>query len=353
MSSLRFFWYNVRMKTQIGVGVAVLSALAAEGKDFDRDELNAMLDKLAASPVPRNTKIFGATCYVVAAPRPEVFEYVCKKCGTHTTYPLSSRQIGNALARYRDGVASLKALGLDIELDESPLCRKCHSAKELNIPTRAKIVAEPTREDEKAQFHWKIGDAVAIKSCDKIFCRVSPIKPDEWWMSAKDISDKGEVLGEHVTIRYSPSPDGIEGTWIGKGIVLDRLPARPGDPEDWVRVQFPDEIRRRWEDRGTSFRTRLLGDFSYEEDDDASFGRFERLAWVINGKRTFVRSTDDIDILKAFLLGKEDVEIGFRHEKEALRSQLRRLRELLGPVSESDGLAPLDDPGDVPVEVDI
>ena len=28
----------------IGVGVAMLSALAAEGKDFDRDELNAMLD---------------------------------------------------------------------------------------------------------------------------------------------------------------------------------------------------------------------------------------------------------------------------------------------------------------------
>ena len=103
-------WYNANMKTQIGVGVAVLSALAAEGKDFDRAELNAMLDKLAASPVPRNTKISAATCYVVAAPRPEVFEYVCKKCGTHTTYPLSIRQIGNALARYRDGVASLRAL---------------------------------------------------------------------------------------------------------------------------------------------------------------------------------------------------------------------------------------------------
>ena len=41
------------MKTQIEVGVAVLSALAAEGKNFDRDELNAMLDKLAASPEPK------------------------------------------------------------------------------------------------------------------------------------------------------------------------------------------------------------------------------------------------------------------------------------------------------------
>ena len=31
---------------KIGVGLAALSALAAEGKDFDREELNAMLDKL-------------------------------------------------------------------------------------------------------------------------------------------------------------------------------------------------------------------------------------------------------------------------------------------------------------------
>ena len=44
VNSLGCFWYNVRMKMQIGVGVAMLSALAAEGKDFDRDELNAMLD---------------------------------------------------------------------------------------------------------------------------------------------------------------------------------------------------------------------------------------------------------------------------------------------------------------------
>ena len=34
------------MKTTLGVGISVLSALAAQGKDFDRTELNAMLDKL-------------------------------------------------------------------------------------------------------------------------------------------------------------------------------------------------------------------------------------------------------------------------------------------------------------------
>ena len=124
----------------IGVGVAMLSALAAEGKDFDRDELNAMLDKLAASPEPEVRSGRSAMCYSPASPRPEVFEYVCKKCGTHTVYPTNTLKMAYVLARYRDGVASLRALGLDIKLDESPLCQKCHSAKELDIPTRGRIV---------------------------------------------------------------------------------------------------------------------------------------------------------------------------------------------------------------------
>ena len=44
------------MKMKIGVGLAALSALAAEGKDFNREELNAMLDQLAASPEPKVKK---------------------------------------------------------------------------------------------------------------------------------------------------------------------------------------------------------------------------------------------------------------------------------------------------------
>ena len=52
------------MKTEIGVGAAVLAAFAAEGKDFDRAELNAMLDKLAASPEPKSATLMMATCYV-------------------------------------------------------------------------------------------------------------------------------------------------------------------------------------------------------------------------------------------------------------------------------------------------
>ena len=59
--------------THIGVGIAALAALAAEGKDFSREELNAMLDKLAASPEPKSVLAMIATCDLLceghAAPR--------------------------------------------------------------------------------------------------------------------------------------------------------------------------------------------------------------------------------------------------------------------------------------------
>lgn len=85
-----------------------------------------------------------------------------------------------------------------------------------------------------------------------------------------------------------------------------------------------------------SLRTKFLGDFSYEEDDGVSLGRFERLAWIINGKRTFV-SGGDIDILRAFLSGEKLVNDDDEHP---LKRDLPRLRELLGGkcrTSESGG----------------
>ena len=52
--------------TQIGIGIAALSALVVEGKDFNRAELNAMLDRLAASPEPKVRRGPQATCRMPA-----------------------------------------------------------------------------------------------------------------------------------------------------------------------------------------------------------------------------------------------------------------------------------------------
>ena len=160
---------------QIGIGIAALSALAVEGKNFNRDELNAMLDRLAASPEPKSATLMMATCYVRAMPRPAGFEYVCKKCGNHTVYLENTKQMANVLARRRDEVASLRAMGLDIALDETVLCQKCKSAEELGLPTAGTIVKRPDKGSEAEKFAWHIGDKVRItEAYDSGWCRVLP-----------------------------------------------------------------------------------------------------------------------------------------------------------------------------------
>ena len=52
-------------------------------------------------------------CYKMALPKPEDFEYVCSKCGTKTVYPQNRRARRRFLRTLRDGVASLKAKGLN------------------------------------------------------------------------------------------------------------------------------------------------------------------------------------------------------------------------------------------------
>ena len=328
------------MKMKIGVGVAVLSALAAEGKDFDRDELNAMLDKLAASPEPKVRRGPQATCYKMAMPQPERFEYVCKKCGTHTVYPANTRRMASWLARYRDDEASLKAIGLDISLDESVLCQKCKSAKdiglpeELGVPTGGTIIDRPKEEAAAKEFGWEIGDRVEIIHCydTSDIYYVWPT-PRDCWISAKYVSETGEILGDSVNVRIAPRIDAKVVWLVSKSDKpVRRLPAKPGDPAEWVRI----EARKEWfqiseETTGRhSFPVpkKLLGDLSYGSGASSNPARIDKLAWVINGKRTIVR-TYDARILKAFLTGKTIWKREF-DEEVSVKNALPRLRELLG-----------------------
>ena len=337
------------MKTEIGVGAAVLAAFAAEGKDFDRAELNAMLDKLAASPEPKSATLMMATCYVRAMPRPAGFEYVCKKCGNHTVYLENTRQMANVLARRRDEAASLRALGLDIALDETVLCQKCKSAEELGLPTAGTIVKRPDKGSEVEKFAWHIGDKVRItEAYDSGWCRVLPASSNAW-VSARYISEKGNILGDGVRIRLAPSLDAtVLGSLYRAHPPLKRLPARPGDPADWVRVEWPPEDDHYL---GYSVKSRFIGDLSYDEKDFVAPCRIDKLAWIINGKRVVVND-DDAKILKAFLTGEKTIEDRFCG-KTSLKGELRRLRKLLGPGESDPLIGPFDAVEDVKVEVDI
>ena len=335
--------------TQIGIGLAALSALAVEGKDFNREELNAMLDQLAASPEPKSATLMMATCYVRAMPRPAGFEYVCKKCGNHTVYLENTRQMANVLARRRDEAASLRALGLDIALDETVLCQKCKSAEELGLPTAGTIVKRPDKGSEAEKFAWHIGDKVRItEAYDSGWCRVLPASSNAW-VSARYISEKGNILGDGVRIRLAPSLDAtVLGSLYKAHPPLKRLPARPGDPADWVRVEWPPENDHYL---GYSVKSRFIGDLSYDEKDFVAPCRIDKLAWIINGKRVVVND-DDAKILKAFLTGEKTIEDRFGG-KTSLKGELRRLRKLLEPGESDPLIGPVDTVEDVKVEVDI
>jgi hypothetical protein len=335
--------------SQIGVGLAALSALAAEGKDFNREELNAMLDKLAASPEPKSAMLMMATCYVRVMPRPAGFEYVCKKCGNHTVYLENTRQMANVLARRRDEATSLRALGLDIALDETVLCQKCKSAEELGLPTAGTIVKRPDKGSEAERFAWHIGDKVRITEVyDFGWCRVLPASSNAW-VSAGDISEKGNILGDGVRIRLAPSLDAtVLGSLYKAHPPLKRLPGRPGDPADWVRVEWPPENDGYL---GYSVNSRFIGDLSYDEKDFVAPCRIDKLAWIINGKRVVVND-DDAKILKAFLTGEKTIKDRFGRDV-SLKGELRRLRKLLEPGESDPLIGPVDTVEDVKVEVDI
>jgi hypothetical protein len=129
---------------------------------------------------------------------------------------------------------------------------------------------------------------------------------------------------------------------------LKRLPARPGDPADWVRVEWPPENAHYL---GYSVRSRFLGDLSYDEKDFVAPCRIDRLAWIINGKRVVVND-DDAKILKAFLTGEKTIEDRFGRNY-SLKRELRRLRKLLEPGESDPLIGPVDTVEDVKVEVDI
>ena len=335
------------MKTQMGVGLAVLSVLAAEGKDFSREELNAMLDKLAASPEPKVKRGPMATCYKMAMPLSVESSYKCAKCGAVTKY--FNSDFDNTLAFYRDAVVQLKGMGLNIALDESALCQKCRSARELGLPTGGTVVKRPPEGPKDEKPRWNVGDKVRIIDVPEHgLYRIMPVLR-EAWVSAKCISESGDVMGNDVYIRLSPNPDAVVLGTVNKAFPqLKRLPVQPNDPADWVRVEWPHESEGYA--YGYSVESMFIGDLSYDEKDFVSPCRIDRLAWIINGKRIVARD-DDAKILKAFLTGEETID-GRCGVKESLKGELQRLRKLLGP-GESDPLAPVDQYKDVEVEVNI
>ena len=316
------------MKTELGISVVVLSALAAQGKDFDRTELNAMLDKLAASPEPKIEPDAGAMCYEMAEPRLESYEHQCRKCGEKTVYPSDQKEWRRYLRTLRNGALSLKAKGLNIELDDSCLCRKC--GKEvfiagengLSITNRGKIVAVPQDGDERRKFGWRIGDELQIVGVEDGMFRARPIS-NEVWIRQGDVEPNSGMILKRTDLLLHPE-EGACALWAyDPGEKVKIIKREAGDPSGWLRVEksFPPEWTVHIDPRYVGEMTCLKGNIGHPD-------RFRHLAWVINGRRIDARSSD-IEILSAFLSNKRIVTDEFDNQ-EPLKKYLPRLRELLG-----------------------
>jgi hypothetical protein len=299
------------MKMQIGVGVAVLSALAAEGKDFDRAELNAMLDKLAASPEPKVRRGPAAMCYSVAIPRPAESVYKCPKCGAVTKY--FSNHFEDTLAFYRDGAVQLKGMGLDISLDESSLCHVC-------TPGKPKPVTGYRKTGEGK------GDKVRIIECRKDGYTTQVIKRENaiGWIKKESLSNDVVVVDYAYPLsRVGPGirPVIVE---LGRGERVKLLPRSPEDPEDMVRIDASLYYLGTW----MFLRKEELTDIDYGDGSLASDERIDNLHWIICGNRVKAQRSD-VEILKTFLSGELVYRYGHGMEMP-MQKQLPRLRELLG-----------------------
>ena len=297
--------------SQIGIGLAALSALAAEGKDFNRAELNAMLDKLAASPEPKVRRGPAAMCYSMAMPRPEECIYKCPKCGAVTKY--FSGRFKNTLAFYRDGAVQLKGMGLDISLDESSLCRVCTPGKPMPISGYCKSVDGEVKKVRVIECYNGKYNTQVIKRENAI-----------GWIERESLSNDVVVV-DHAYPVSSVGP-GINHVIVTlhRGEKVKLLPRAPEDPKNMVRIDASLYYLGTW----MRVSPEELTDIDYGDGSLASDDRIDNLHWIICGKRVKAQRSD-VEILKTFLSGGLVYHFG-RDEEMPMQRQLPRLRELLG-----------------------
>ena len=300
------------MKMKIGVGVAVLSALAAEGKDFNREELNAMLDKLAASPEPKVRRGPQATCYKMAMPLSVESSYKCAKCGAVTKY--FNSDFDNTLAFYRDAVVQLKGMGLNIALDESALCHVCTPGPSKPVTGRLKVDNGSYKAGEKVRIvraHGNMYLAQAVPE-DKI-----------GWIRRESVSNGVVVVNwAYPVSRIGPGINPVI-TTLRRGDRVKTLPRSAGDPENMLRIDASQ-----YYSSYLSVRSCDIVDLDYGDGSMALDDRIENLQWIINGTRIKALRSD-FSLLKTFLSG--DLVYRFNRDQEVpMQKQLPRLRELLG-----------------------
>ncbi len=305
----------------LGLSAALL-ALSAEGATYDRAQLNAMLDELGNSPLPKVSKNLSmATCYEMAPLQNEYQTFICPKCGARTLYvgdfPLSR------LEALRHELPKLKNLGLEIGINETDYCASCSTLPKVKFPTKARV--EST------------GEVVEIRSApvegheysENVYEVCSYLNQDAW-ICAEALDEKNLVVREWAKVYKTPSRMTSYLTRLAEGTSVELLSPPMGKaPEDWryIRYKLEHILRLPPEELELCEMSEVVPETACP-----------KLMWVYHGKRTEVKK-NDIAILKAFLKKKSVVNISISGDEEcdiALKHCLPRLRVLLGDATEGE-----------------
>lgn len=337
------------MKTMIKTVFAGLAALcvsafetawANAGEFLTQAEIDRRLDELRR---PDGSGLaawifHGDRCYDTNSPF-EPYEYRCPICGNSTWYR-DKILIGNGtdIAKYlawaRETVEELRALRLDVRLDERTLCATCRC--ELKIPDGGEIIGIPELwpgwSGKDDVFPFAIGEKVDIvhEPYRNVFGVVRSGPRQTYWVRAKELEAAIERKDEELMDVYL----GPDEKYPKHGRVTCwafgcRMPEVVTN--GWARYQPYESLLN-----PTSIKVpkAVIGNLTYAGAKTSRTDIFTPI-WTINGKRVEVGRGDEV-LLKKFLLSEhpgddEDLRCGMER-----LVRLKRLELLLNPNIRDD-----------------
>ena len=318
------------MKKELLFYSTLLSALIAQGADFDRATLDKMLADLERRARPEDTfAVMIASCYVRSITQHRM-EYLCSTCGERTFYPHPEDL--ESLQKAKKNAVELRKLGLEIEVNEKMYCHKCTSIPDAFLKeerTFSAIIADsPKLKHEFFAPVFEPGMEVIIITERYPTEDELEVAPANFFVHKDSIDEDGVVLKEtDLKTRSAAASKVYKVCKINEE--LRRLPAREGDDPDWVRVigKYDSPSRIVPKELITDIVRKEF--YLLQERRSAPTAPFPSWIITIDGQKREVPFMDeDIDILTAFLT-EQDYYMEF-DRKIDLKSKLWRIKRLLG-----------------------
>lgn len=310
-----------------------LRAFALGAADFlTQDEIRSRLDELYWSN--GSNVVFGYThvdhCYCTHGPF-KPYQYHCPSCGETTQYRDkvlvgSGIDIDKYLIWARRSVKELRALRLDVRIDERTLCATCR--RELKIPDGGEIIRIPdiwpSWEGRQDVFPFAVGEKVVIlnEPYKNVFGVVRPNQT--YWVRAKELEEAiKQKVDRLIDVRMGPGVNYARAMMVtrwGFGCCMPDV-----HTNGWARYQPYRSILG-----PLCFQVpkEVVGNLTYAGAKTSRVDIFTPL-WTINGKRVVVWESD-VQLLKEFLTCEKP------SKSYKLRVRVNLLEKLLNPKTIGD-----------------